>query len=232
MIMSILLFKHNRIVTFLCMSKNYSCMVKIIHVSSKKAVPTAVKVLKNGGVIVFPTETSYGLGASADDRNAVKKVFSVKRMPPSKKISVMVADKAMVHRWFGRDKVVDTLIDAFLPGPLTIISKGKSFRIPDYGFCRRLVKKLGMPVTSTSSNLSGGSDHYSIKSILNELKGVDLIIDGGRLPKRRPSTVYDVDKNVVLRKGLISENRIKKSLKNPLSPRKRTLKDFYGSAGI
>lgn len=189
-------------------------MVKIVQVSSKKAVQTAVEVLKNGGVIVFPTETSYGLGANVGNKKAVKKVFFVKRMPPSKKISVMVADKDMVHRWFGRDKKVDALIDAFLPGPLTIITKGKSFRIPDYAFCRKMVKNLGMPVTSTSSNISGGSDHYSIKPILKELKGVDLIIDGGRLLKRKPSTVYDVDKNVVLRKGPISGEKIKKWLEN------------------
>ena len=214
MILPTILFKHNQIATFLWGSATDTGMVKIIHVSSQKAVQTAVKVLKRGGVIVFPTETSYGLGADAGNKKAIKKVFKLKRMIPSRKISVMVADKSMVHRWFGKDKKVDALIDAFLPGPLTIITKGNSFRIPDYNFCLQVVKKLARPVTSTSCNISGGSDHYSIKPILKELKGVDVIIDGGSLPKRRPSTVYDVDKRVIIRKGAISELEIKKVLYN------------------
>lgn len=184
-------------------------MAAIVKVSSPRAVASAVKVLKRGGLIAIPTETCYGLGADATNPKAVAAVFKVKRRVATRKMSVMVADKAMANRFFGRSRRVDALIDAFLPGPLTIVTKGRSFRIPDYAWCRRLIKKLGRPITSTSSNVSGGSNHYSIKPILRELKGVDLIIDGGCLPKRLPSTVYDVDHDKVLRKGPLSEKEIR-----------------------
>lgn len=183
-------------------------MAKILRDSSPQAILESVKVLRNGGLVVFPTETCYGFGADAANKSALRKLFEAKGMPVSKKISVMVSDKEMVHCFFGKDPRVDALIDAFLPGPLTIVTKGRSFRIPDYRFCRELAKKFGKPITSTSSNLSGGSDHYTIRPILRELNGVELIIDGGRLPKRKPSTVFDVDKMQVIRKGSISALKI------------------------
>lgn len=188
-------------------------MALIVKVSSRDALRRAVAVLSSGGLVVYPTETSYGLGADAKDRAAVAKTFKAKGMPPSKRISVMVSDKAMARRFFRVDKRVEALIDAFLPGPLTVITRGRSFRIPDYRFCRDLAKQLGRPITCTSANPAGGGDCYRIADIIPHLRGVALFIDGGRLPKRKPSTVFDVDKGIVLRKGPISEARIRRALK-------------------
>lgn len=185
----------------------------IVSAGSRSAVRQAVRVLKAGGLIVFPTETSYGLGADAKNRRAVNAAFRAKRSSPSKRISVMVADKAMARKFFDVTPRVECLIDAFLPGPLTIITKGMAFRIPDHPFCRKLAKKLGRPITSTSANVAGQGDCYSIKQAKDSLKGVALFIDGGQLPKRRPSTVFDTDRRVILRKGPISQARIEKALR-------------------
>lgn len=184
-------------------------MAGVISVRSREAVKKAVRILKRGGVIIFPTETAYGLGADATNRKAVGRVFEIKQMQPAKKISSMVSDKGMVHRFFGKDRQVDALIDALLPGPLTIITKDRSFRIPAYKFCRELAKALRRPITATSANLVGQPDNYSINHILKCLKGVDLIVDGGRLPKRKTSTVYDLDKDIVYRKGPIGIRRVR-----------------------
>jgi len=184
-----------------------------VKAGSRSAIARAVKVLKSGGLIVFPTETSYGLGADAKNRKAIAATFKAKQSPQSKRISVMVADKAMAKEFFEVTPVVERLIDVFLPGPLTIITKGRSFRIPDHPFCRRLAKALGRPVTSTSANLAGQGDCYSVSQARDSLKGVALFIDGGRLPKRRPSTVFDADSGVILRKGPISKARIEQALK-------------------
>ena len=90
--------------------------------------------------------------------------------------------------------------------------KGKSFRIPAYGFCRRLAKAFGRPITSTSANRAGHGDCYQISQAIESLDGVGLFIDGGRLPKRRTSTVFDVDSGTIIREGPISKRAIERVL--------------------
>jgi len=183
-------------------------MPKIIQSDDKEAIQTAIKVLNDGGLIAFPTETSYGLGADPTNEEAINKVYTLKQMSKDKKMSAMVASKEEVHKWFYKDEKVDALIDAFLPGPLTIIKNTQSFRIPDHPFCLKLCQAFKKPITSTSANVTGKGDPYSAEEVLAQIPDIDLIIDGGLLKRNKPSTVFDVDKNQVIRPGPINEEDI------------------------
>lgn len=167
----------------------------------KRKIERAVNILEEGGVVVYPTDTIYGLGANIFLENAVKKVYSLKGRNYSKPLSVCVSeleDIGKIAHLDGTEK-----IEELLPGPFTIILKKKEnvsplltaggekigIRIPDNMICRELTRKF--PITSTSANLSGEEVPQSAGEI-GKLWGdsVDLVIDGGKL-QETPSTVID-----------------------------------------
>lgn len=203
-------------------------IIKIDGAASK----AAVDVLKTGGLVVYPTETVYGIGADATNPEAVKKLSEYKNRPFGKPYSIAVTDQKMAGEYVELNKTAKDLYREFLPGPLTIISKGKhkvvpdveseegtlGVRIPDYKLVLEIVKKIGKPITSTSANASYKKRPYAIHDILDNIsdkqKGlIDLIIDAGTLPPNEPSTVIDttLDDVVTLRQGEIKfseENKI------------------------
>ncbi|MCX6816223.1 MAG: L-threonylcarbamoyladenylate synthase [Candidatus Aenigmarchaeota archaeon] len=189
-------------------------MAEVIKISNKDALSKAVTLLAKGGVIVYPTETSYGLGVDAENDRAVKKIITIKKRNKNKKISVAFSDLKMAKKYLVVTKDAEKLCKAFLPGPLTLLVESKNhkivgFRIPDHKFVLSLIRKLGKPITATSANISGEGDLYKIKDVIKIFdKKSDLIIDGGNLMKRKPSTVYDVTERKVIRKGPIPEKRI------------------------
>ncbi len=191
-------------------------MTEIIKVTNKKAIERAISALTSGSIIVYPTETSYGLGADATNDRAVKKIIAIKKRSKSKKISVAFSDLKMAKKYLVITKDAEKLAKAFLPGPLTLIVESKAkptkkigFRIPDHKFVLSLIRKFGKPITTTSANISGEGDLYKIKDVIRIFSHkIDLIIDGGNLAKRKPSTVYDVLDKKILRKGPISEKKI------------------------
>ncbi len=170
-----------------------------------------VKTLQAGGLLVTPSDTVYGLLVDATNEHAVKKLLAFKNRPWGKPISVFVADIPMLAGYVNLENKQKETIKELLPGPFTIIlnsqhkiskllesEKGTlGVRIPDYKFVRALVKKFGKPITATSANLSGKSPHYSVETLLKELpeakkKLIDLIVDSGKLPRNKPSTVVDL----------------------------------------
>jgi L-threonylcarbamoyladenylate synthase len=193
------------------------------------AIETAVKVLRAGGLVIYPTETLYGIGVDATNPKAVKKLSEYKNRPFGKPYSIAVTDPTMAEEYAELNATARNLYHEFFPGPLTVISKGKhkvspgieseegtiGIRIPDYKLVTDIVKKLGKPITSTSANASYKKRPYKISDILDNLSQkqkdlIDLIIDAGTLPKNDPSTVVDttLDDPVTLRQGEIkfSEN--------------------------
>jgi len=200
--------------------------------NDKKAVGLAVATLKNGGLIIYPTETLYGVGVDATNPKAIKKLAEYKDRPLGKPYSIAVTNQKMAQGYVELNKTAKNLYQEFLPGPLTIISKGKGktapgveseegtlgIRIPDYKLVTTIVKKLGKPITATSANASYKKRPYKISDVLENISDkqknlIDLIIDAGELPKNNPSTVIDTtpDDAVVLRQGEIKfskENRI------------------------
>lgn len=202
-------------------------MTEITKINSKDAVIRAVDTLNSGGTIIYPTETCYGLGADATNDSAVSNIVKIKKRSKSKRISAAFSDLNMARKYLVITKDAEKLAKAFMPGPLTLIVESKSrtngriedasdgstkkvgFRIPDNDFARSLIRKLGKPITSTSANISGDKELYRIKDVIKAFDGiVDLIVDAGNLPKRKPSTVYDVAERKILRKGPVSEKEI------------------------
>ena len=195
---------------------------EIIKSKDKNAVTHAVKTLKKGGIVIYPTETSYGLGADATNLIAVKKINRIKGRR-EKFISIIISDKKMAEKYLVLNGDIRKLMRKFMPGPLTLVAKKKKlktktllggFRISSNRFASNLVKSFGKPITATSANISGKPGIYRLKDIVKIFSGkVDLIIDSGNLPKRRPSTVFDVSKRKIIRKGKIPKKEVLKILK-------------------
>ena len=176
-----------------------------------KNIDLAVDVIKSSGLVIYPTETSYGLGCDATNENAIKKLYKIKKR--NKPISIIVADLKMAKKYCIIDDYTKKIIKKFMPGPLTLIVKKKNlpdilsketiaFRISSNKIATELSKKSGKPITSTSANISGLSSIYSINKLKKTFdKKVDLIIDAGNLKKRKASTIYDIKKRKFLRIG-------------------------------
>jgi L-threonylcarbamoyladenylate synthase len=184
----------------------------------KSVVEKATQVLENGGVILYPTDTLYGLGVDSLNKSALKKLRLIKGRSSDKAFSHIVADLEMAKRYGEINEVAEKLANTFLPGPLTLILKNREetfgIRIPNNMFCISLSKKLDGPCTATSANVSGLSSEVSIDKILEQLgeksKLIDLIIDAGELSVQKPSTVVDVSRGEIdiLREGAISKEEI------------------------
>jgi L-threonylcarbamoyladenylate synthase len=169
-------------------------------------------------IIIYPTETCYGIGCSALDIEGVKKIFELKKRPNEKPFIVLVDSIDMLKKIARVNKTALELAEKYWPGPLSIVLPKKDI-IPDevskgYIACRissnkvanKIIKEIKAPLISTSANISGKPSPYSIKDIDESLiKGADLIIDKGELEKNPPSTVVKIDgeKIIMLRKGSI-----------------------------
>ncbi|MEK7107096.1 MAG: L-threonylcarbamoyladenylate synthase [Patescibacteria group bacterium] len=186
-------------------------------------VREAIKKLRAGGVILYPTDTLYGLGADALSDEAVGKIYEIKGRDKKKPIHAIITDIKMMEKYAEVSDLARTLAKELLPGPLTLIlkkkvgiktgiAKGRSkigFRIPDNQFCLALAKKFGKPLTTTSANKSGSKTERTVKAILKQLgsakERISLVIDAGKLPDQLPSTVVDMTGNepIILREGAI-----------------------------
>ncbi|MBS3051964.1 MAG: threonylcarbamoyl-AMP synthase [Candidatus Aenigmarchaeota archaeon] len=190
--------------------------------SSKKIIKKTLDVLNKGGLVIYPTETCYGIGADATNKEAIQKLLNYKTKREGKAISIAVADKKMAKKYVILNEIAENLYDHYLPGPLTIVSKSKGsvangieagdktigVRIPKYPLVLKLIKKFGKPITATSANASYKKTPYSVKDILDNTSKkqqslIDLIIDAGELPKNKPSTILNTTLNEIkfLREG-------------------------------
>ncbi len=203
-------------------------METLILEPAKKGLLKAIRVLRKGGLLVYPTETAYGLGCDATSAEAVRSIYAVKKRGTNKPLSVIFGSVQIAKRYVSLDKRSLLLIKKFMPGPLTLIAKPRrklagspkneiAFRIPASSFAVALAKRLKRPVIATSANISGENPVYTFKeafAIFNNK--VDAIIDAGNLPKRKVSTIFNLDNMSVLRKGAISEKEIRKCLSQKL----------------
>lgn len=198
-------------------------MTAVIRINASRPSAVAVKkaalVLKKGGLVVFPTETVYGLGANLLDKKAVEKIYEIKKRPRNKPLTVHVADTASVKKIVGKiPPGAGKLIERYWPGPLTIILRDRrgrktGFRMPDNKIAFDLIKKAGVPVVAPSANISGNKPPTSAKEALRDLDGkVDIVIDGGRTAIGIESTVVDMTgrRPKVLREGAISRAEIER----------------------
>jgi L-threonylcarbamoyladenylate synthase len=188
-------------------------------------------VLINGGIIAYPTDTVYGLGASSDNVQAVKRIYKVKKRHMDMPLPLLLADVSWIERVTSSiPEIAYQLIDSFLPGALTlvmkkadtvpdIISSGKStvaLRIPDHPVTIALINDLGKPLIGTSANVSGKPSALNVDEVKNQLGDkIDYILDGGLCPGGKESSIIDVTGNipVLLREGAVSKADIEKVCK-------------------
>ncbi len=180
-------------------------------------VKKAANIMKKGGIVIYPTESSYALGCDATNSKAIRKVHKLKGRESGKYFPVIVADIRMAKKYY----VVDKKAEKIAKLGVTVVARKKrlfknigGFRISKNITARKLSKQLNKPVIATSANVSGKESLYKINKVKKLfLKKVDFILDAGNLPKRRSSTVYDYKKRIILRKGPVALRAIERALK-------------------
>jgi L-threonylcarbamoyladenylate synthase len=203
---------------------------KIMMADDPFVYKTALDILKVGGLVAFPTDTVYGVGALAFDGKAVESIYTAKDRPVEKAIPILIGeimDTVKITTDFPRPARV--LASRFWPGPLTCIltkqptlpeavsaTNTVGIRIPDHAVARILLRAVG-PMAVTSANISGKASPSTAEEVFTQLnERIALIIDGGRTPGGVPSTVVDctTEEIKILRNGPISTEEIQYVLKN------------------
>ncbi len=198
---------------------------------TKKSLVKATRILKNGGLVAFPTETVYGLGADAHNPEAISKVYKVKERPPSNPLIVHVKDVGMASELAVFDDISYHLANRFWPGPLTLILPQKvsskipdsvtansgyiAIRVPTNPIILDLIELLGKPIVGPSANLSGKISPTSPSHVLADLDGkIEAIIDGSDCSMGLESTIlmYEPPNLQILRLGIIPMEKISSEL--------------------
>jgi len=194
----------------------------------KRQIKLAVEVLKKGGLVAYPTDTVYGLGADPLNEKAVARIYEVKNRPHNSPLPLLLADKSdLLKVALIVPEVAWRLVEQFWPGGLTLVVKKSSLvpdsitaggdtvavRIPDHHITIALIRGLGNPIVGTSANLSGKPSPVTATEVSRQLGNkVDLIVDGGRCPGGIESTVVDVSgpSPTLVREGAVSREDIAK----------------------
>ncbi len=192
----------------------------------ERNLETAVSIVNEGGVIVYPTDTVYGLGADAVNRTAVERIYRIKKRPPDQPLSILLADALELFRVSNAiTDVALVLAEHFWPGGLTLVIERSSFvpdwvtsggntvavRVPDHPLTIRLIRETGKLLIGTSANLSGSPSATTAEEARRQLGDtIDFVLNGGRCPGGIESTVVDVtgQNPVILREGSIPIRRI------------------------
>jgi L-threonylcarbamoyladenylate synthase len=181
------------------------------------AFEAALVAIRAGGIVVYPTDTLYGMGCDATSEAAVKKLRALKRRDSAKPLSIIVSDFAMLSLYCKLTPSQEKITQELLPGPYTFIlplkhmlpisgSLEAGVRVPEHAFMRAVCKALNLPVVSTSANLSGEPDAAELAGVSRSiLEGADLAIDGGPCKYAKGSTVIDLIRMKVLRAGAIRQ---------------------------
>lgn len=197
-------------------------------------IQACAKALKNGKAVAYPTDTSYGLAVDATNVQAVKKLYKIKERGFKQPVHIVVPSLTYARKAAAFNPMAERLVKNFWPGALTLVLKLKAknpglkilcantgflgLRMPDNKIAVDLAKKTGRPITATSANpsahLSGGFDSYSAGDVIKQFQTKkirpDIIINAGKLPKRKPSTLVKIENQdiKILRFGPISEKQI------------------------
>lgn len=196
----------------------------------EKDLEPAVSALQKSGLIAYPTETVYGLGANIYFEEAVARVFQLKKRDPQKPFSIMIASSDDIEELCQEiPEYGKILINCFWPGPLTLIFTASDkvpnyiksidnkvgLRFPDHPVTKALMKMHRKPVTSTSANLAGAQETVTVQDVIKNFgSAIDVIIDGGPCNIKVSSTVLDAtgEKPKVIREGAITPSQISKTL--------------------
>jgi L-threonylcarbamoyladenylate synthase len=200
---------------------------------SQREIKKGVKILQKDGVIAFPTDTVYGLGADAFNSTAVARIYEIKNRPQYQPFPLLIADvKQLTTLAEPIQEIAWFLARRFWPGGLTLVLSKKNsvptylasrptiaVRIPNHPVCQALIQHLGNPLIGTSANISGQPAALTAEEVEQQLGGkIDLIINGGQCPGGKESTIVDTthEPPVILRQGIIPSQEIDKAYKEYL----------------
>ena len=202
-------------------------MDTVILEANEENIAKCAELLRRGEVVAFPTETVYGLGANALDEKAAAKVFKAKGRPATNPLIIHVADKAQIDTVAVVSDDARKLIDAFMPGALTLVlpKRGNvpdivtagydtvAVRMPDHKVALELIKEAGVPVCAPSANTSARPSPTRAMHVYDDLKGkIPVILDGGMCPLGLESTIVDMTQTPpkVLRAGAVAIDEVEK----------------------
>ncbi len=198
-------------------------MAKIIKIENEKAtiyseeVKEVIKCLSDGGIVILPTETVYGIAARKDNKKSVDRLLEIRKSPPDKNLTTVIGNKDQLRKYV---KVcapsTERIIAKFMPGPITIVFDYEDIgiRLPDNDFTCEILSECNFPVVLPSANLSGEEPKVTGEDAIREFfDKVDIIVDAGPTRYKAPSTVIRSGYGVLkeLRSGVISFNEIRKS---------------------
>ena len=196
----------------------------------EKQIDDAITILKKGGIVAYPTDTVYGLGASMTSITAVERIFDAKGRPKGMALPLLVADREQIKKIAcSIPPAAWLLIYNFFPGALTIVlnksdivpdvitggGKTVAVRIPDHPIPIALIQGLGQPIVGTSANLSGQPSPLTAEEVRMQIGDkVDMIIDGGQCPGGIESTVVDLSNRrpVIRRLGAITLEQLRRTI--------------------
>ncbi|MDH3191490.1 MAG: L-threonylcarbamoyladenylate synthase [Nitrosopumilus sp.] len=193
---------------------------------NKEGILKASKIIKNGGVIIFPTDTVYGIGCDPYNKSAVEKIYKIKSRQKTKPLPVLVYSKEIASKIVSFDKESERLAEKFWPGPLTLILKlinkklknslnlddKIALRVPENSCTLELLKRCSL-IVGTSANISGQESFTNPLKCYENMKGFDLFLDGGEI-LGIPSTIVEVVNGElkIHREGTLTKKEIMKIL--------------------
>ena len=188
----------------------------------------AAELLRQGKVIAFPTETVYGLGVIFDSKEAYDELVKVKRRPPTKPFTLMLADKEDVAKYASLNKVSQAIVEKLMPGQITMITKAQpglpswcvsdigniGVRIADYDLIRDLIRKTGKPLLVPSANKSGEQPGTTAKEVVDAFGDEIAAVVDGNTVSNLPSTIVLVEEShtEIFREGAIKIEDIKRAI--------------------
>jgi len=190
---------------------------------NNEGIRKSVEIIENGGVIIFPTDTVYGIGCNPYDANAVKKIYQIKSREKIKSLPVLASSIEIVKQISTIDEFTEKIIKKYWPGPLTLILKLKdknlkkslnledkiAVRIPNSVCTLKLLNKCNL-IVGTSANVSGDSSFTNPQECIKNVKNYDVFVDGGTITSKGESTIIEIEneKIHVIREGALKKEDI------------------------
>ncbi|MEW6001273.1 MAG: L-threonylcarbamoyladenylate synthase [Nitrospirota bacterium] len=205
-------------------------VIKVSKTNKDEVLQKAIDLLKKGGIIAYPAETFYGIGAKFDMEKSLERIYEIKKRPKMKAMPLIIGDRRLLS--VVAASVTDIaiyLMEKFWPGPLTLIFQAKeglskyiagdtnkvAIRIPGKSFALDLAKIIDFPITATSANLSGMPPAKDARTVMRYFEDdMDLLVDSGLTPGGLPSTIVDVTevKITIIREGAVSKESLREFL--------------------
>ena len=190
---------------------------------NNEGIEKASQIISDGGIVVFPTDTVYGIGCDPYNKKSVQKIYEIKSRSIVKSLPILTYSKETAKKIVQFDEITEKIADKFWPGPLTIILKVKdekikeslnledkiAIRVPNHKCTLELLQKCKFLV-GTSANISGNSSYVNPKDCLEDIKGYDVFVDGGIISSKGESTIIEIENEEIkiLREGSLSKEEI------------------------